>query len=617
MAQASTGKALLGGTVEESRVKRVEKQQSRYRDRGGLFVPADTNPLLDVLLARGVNGESPTKQRSTAPSPSPPRKAPKSRPSAARGRKSKAQQGIDDVLPVPAPKKASAATKRAPKTQSTAARSGKGAGGRPSAVQDGAAAAGPSKLPPAVPRTARPSKSKAQSNVSVPEQVTAVDDAAAVSKPGRQKRAAKPADDHPGPRKTAGKGKNSAADEHDSLRRDGNARPVADNTGDTAPKKASKRIENDVSADRKGKGTAKTLASSSRTKADKPANTAHGDAHKAEAVERHPRSKRRADNKGDAPPATADEAVPRAGPSHPPRRERAKPYVPPASESDDGDDVPIVAILQSKAVPATKATQLPSHDARREAPDAPATKAPPPQKAAREKDPPVRTADKRAGPSKALKVPKPAQEEERDEGAPAKGRKKLAAPPSNVAAKAKAAGDSVDDAPADASKRAKRRAAVDDDADEVAPKRRKKDAAKPAASKKKADKAPETTHDDEPVDAEPAAKGKGRAKAAAKRKEREEPEPRAVEEDAPEVDVEESRPPKRRKAAVNEDADDGKAKRLKSSSSSLKENRKAAKDAKKPTSTAKAKVPKPKPRMSMFPVPDAIEDSEDELDFLR
>lgn len=28
-------KKLLGGSVEESRAKRVEKQQSRYRDRGG------------------------------------------------------------------------------------------------------------------------------------------------------------------------------------------------------------------------------------------------------------------------------------------------------------------------------------------------------------------------------------------------------------------------------------------------------------------------------------------------------------------------------------------------------------------------------------------------------
>ncbi|KAI0092293.1 hypothetical protein BDY19DRAFT_591236 [Irpex rosettiformis] len=59
-------KKLLGQSVEESRVKRLEKQNARYRDRGGIFVPAETNPLLDVLLARGVNGESPSKKRARA-----------------------------------------------------------------------------------------------------------------------------------------------------------------------------------------------------------------------------------------------------------------------------------------------------------------------------------------------------------------------------------------------------------------------------------------------------------------------------------------------------------------------------------------------------------------------
>ncbi|CAL1698144.1 unnamed protein product [Somion occarium] len=56
--------------VETSRAKRLEKQQSRYRDRGGIFVPAETNPLLEVLLARGPNGESPSKYRHGKRSPS-------------------------------------------------------------------------------------------------------------------------------------------------------------------------------------------------------------------------------------------------------------------------------------------------------------------------------------------------------------------------------------------------------------------------------------------------------------------------------------------------------------------------------------------------------------------
>ncbi|THH30298.1 hypothetical protein EUX98_g3886 [Antrodiella citrinella] len=66
--------------VEASRQARLQKQQSRYRDRGGIFVPADTNPLLDLLLARGPNGESPTKtapQVARNPTPSPVHNVPK------------------------------------------------------------------------------------------------------------------------------------------------------------------------------------------------------------------------------------------------------------------------------------------------------------------------------------------------------------------------------------------------------------------------------------------------------------------------------------------------------------------------------------------------------------
>ncbi|CCM05899.1 uncharacterized protein FIBRA_08137 [Fibroporia radiculosa] len=52
-----------GVAVEESRAKRIERLQSKFRDRGGIFVPSEHNALLDVLLARGVNGESPSKRR--------------------------------------------------------------------------------------------------------------------------------------------------------------------------------------------------------------------------------------------------------------------------------------------------------------------------------------------------------------------------------------------------------------------------------------------------------------------------------------------------------------------------------------------------------------------------
>ncbi|KII90122.1 hypothetical protein PLICRDRAFT_29231 [Plicaturopsis crispa FD-325 SS-3] len=47
--------------VEESRAKRLERQQSRFRDRGGIFVPSGKNTLVDVLLARTATGLSPDK----------------------------------------------------------------------------------------------------------------------------------------------------------------------------------------------------------------------------------------------------------------------------------------------------------------------------------------------------------------------------------------------------------------------------------------------------------------------------------------------------------------------------------------------------------------------------
>ncbi|KAI0674737.1 hypothetical protein C8Q78DRAFT_497237 [Trametes maxima] len=69
---------LLGETVEASREKRIERQQARFRDRGGIFKPAEHNALLDILLSRGVNGESPSRanspRRSRSRSASPIRK---------------------------------------------------------------------------------------------------------------------------------------------------------------------------------------------------------------------------------------------------------------------------------------------------------------------------------------------------------------------------------------------------------------------------------------------------------------------------------------------------------------------------------------------------------------
>ncbi|KAH8978518.1 hypothetical protein EDB92DRAFT_558878 [Lactarius akahatsu] len=42
-------------TVQDSKAKRQERLKSRFRDRGGIFVPAEGNDLAQLLLARGVN----------------------------------------------------------------------------------------------------------------------------------------------------------------------------------------------------------------------------------------------------------------------------------------------------------------------------------------------------------------------------------------------------------------------------------------------------------------------------------------------------------------------------------------------------------------------------------
>ncbi|KAN0141815.1 hypothetical protein V8E53_000277 [Lactarius tabidus] len=55
---------LAGATVQDSKAKRQERLKSRFRDRGGIFVPAEGNALAQILLERGVNGESPMKRRS-------------------------------------------------------------------------------------------------------------------------------------------------------------------------------------------------------------------------------------------------------------------------------------------------------------------------------------------------------------------------------------------------------------------------------------------------------------------------------------------------------------------------------------------------------------------------
>ncbi|KAF8841058.1 hypothetical protein BDN67DRAFT_577974 [Paxillus ammoniavirescens] len=56
-------KPKLEVTAEESKAQRIQRQQARFRDRGGAFVPSNSNPLIGILLARTVTGESPSKAR--------------------------------------------------------------------------------------------------------------------------------------------------------------------------------------------------------------------------------------------------------------------------------------------------------------------------------------------------------------------------------------------------------------------------------------------------------------------------------------------------------------------------------------------------------------------------
>ncbi|KAG8215159.1 hypothetical protein J3R82DRAFT_8658 [Butyriboletus roseoflavus] len=55
--------AKLGVSAGDSKAQRLKRLQARFRDRGGAFVPSNLNPLVDILLARAVSGESPSKAR--------------------------------------------------------------------------------------------------------------------------------------------------------------------------------------------------------------------------------------------------------------------------------------------------------------------------------------------------------------------------------------------------------------------------------------------------------------------------------------------------------------------------------------------------------------------------
>ena len=50
-------------SIEDSREKRLARVKSKQRDRGGIFKPAETNPLIDILMSRDISGRSPSKAK--------------------------------------------------------------------------------------------------------------------------------------------------------------------------------------------------------------------------------------------------------------------------------------------------------------------------------------------------------------------------------------------------------------------------------------------------------------------------------------------------------------------------------------------------------------------------
>ena len=53
--------------IEASREKRINRVKAKQRDRGGIFKPAETNPLIDILLARDITGLSLSKAQKKKP----------------------------------------------------------------------------------------------------------------------------------------------------------------------------------------------------------------------------------------------------------------------------------------------------------------------------------------------------------------------------------------------------------------------------------------------------------------------------------------------------------------------------------------------------------------------
>ncbi|KAF8630279.1 hypothetical protein AX17_005465 [Amanita inopinata Kibby_2008] len=77
--QTPTGPAKLTVGVEESRAQRLQRQQARFRDRGGIFIPTNRNTLVDILMGRRAPSPKKSFRRSTSCSPAKREKTPSSK----------------------------------------------------------------------------------------------------------------------------------------------------------------------------------------------------------------------------------------------------------------------------------------------------------------------------------------------------------------------------------------------------------------------------------------------------------------------------------------------------------------------------------------------------------
>ncbi|KAK2465152.1 hypothetical protein APHAL10511_002844 [Amanita phalloides] len=64
------GSVKLTVGIEESRAQRQQRQQSRFRDRGGIFKPSNRNTLVDILMGRRAPSPKKSTRRSASCSPS-------------------------------------------------------------------------------------------------------------------------------------------------------------------------------------------------------------------------------------------------------------------------------------------------------------------------------------------------------------------------------------------------------------------------------------------------------------------------------------------------------------------------------------------------------------------